>query len=78
MNITSYFALAAVKQASLFDGPLFDPFSLFEGCVAAPEAHVSGRDVLYALIVAPVVIVRDKRVVQRAQNPKLSRRLASQ
>lgn len=51
-----------MKQASRFDGPLFDPFSLFEDGVAAPEVDVSGREVLYALVVAPMVVVLDERV----------------
>ena len=49
-------------QASRFDGLSFDPFSLFEVGIAAPEVDVSGREVLQALVITPVVVVLDERV----------------
>ena len=51
-----------MKQASRFDGLLFDPFSLFQDGLAAPEVDVSGCEILQALVVAPMVVVIDKGI----------------
>ena len=51
-----------MKQAARFDGLLFDPFSLFQNGLSAPEVDIGGRKVLQALVVAPVVVVLDERV----------------
>ena len=51
-----------MKQASRFDGLLFDPFSLFQDGLAAPEVDVGGCEVLQALVVSPMVVVLDEGV----------------
>ena len=51
-----------MKQASRFDGLSFDPFSLFQNGLAAPEVDVRRRKVLKAFVVAAMVIVIDKGV----------------
>lgn len=51
-----------MKQASRFDGLSFDPFSLFQDGLASPEVDIGGREVLQALVVAPVVVMIDKGV----------------
>ena len=51
-----------MKQASRFDGLSFDPFSLSQNGFTTSEVDVSGREVLQAFVVAPVVVVtRQKR-----------------
>ena len=49
-----------MKQAPGFDGLLFDPFSLSQNGLAAPEVDISRGEVLQALVVAAVVVVVDK------------------
>lgn len=51
-----------MKQAPGFDGLLFDPFSLFQNSLGAPEIYIGGREVLQALVIAPVVVVIDKGI----------------
>ena len=51
-----------MKQASRFDGLSFDPFSLFQNGLAAPEVNVGRGEVLQALVIATVVVVFDKGV----------------
>ena len=51
-----------MKQASRFDGLSFDPFSLFQNGLAASEVNISRGEVLQALVIAPVVVVVDKRL----------------
>ena len=51
-----------MKQASRFDGLLFDPFSLLQVGLTATEVDVGGCQVLEALVIAPVVVVIDKGV----------------
>ena len=51
-----------MKQAPGFDGLSFDPFSLFQNGLATPEVDVSRREVLQALVIAPVIIVVDEGV----------------
>ena len=38
-----------MKQAPGFDGRSFDPFSLFQNGLAAPEVDVGGHEVLQAV-----------------------------
>ena len=49
-----------MKQAPSFDGLPFDPFPLFQDGLASPKINVSRRQVLQALVVAPVVVMIDK------------------
>ena len=49
-------------QATRLDGLLFNPFSLFQNGLSAPEVDVSGRKVLQALVIAPVIVVFDEGV----------------
>ena len=51
-----------MKQASRFDGLPFDPFSLFQDGLAAPEVDVGRGEVLQALVIAPVVVMIDKGI----------------
>ena len=51
-----------MKQAPVFNGLSFDPFSLLQDGLAAPEVDVGGCQVLQALVVAPMVVVLDKGV----------------
>ena len=49
--------IAAVMQASGFDGLSFDPFSFQQDGVAAPEVDVSRGEVGDTLVVSQVVVV---------------------
>lgn len=51
-----------MKQASRFDGLPFDPFSLFQNGLAAPEVDIGRGEVLQALVIAPVVVMIDKGI----------------
>ena len=51
-----------MKQASRFDGPSFDPFSLCQNGLAAPEVDIGRSEVLQALVVAPMVVMIDKGI----------------
>ena len=51
-----------MKQASRFDGVPFDPFSLLQDGLAAPEVDVGRGKVLQALVVSTMVIVIDEGV----------------
>ena len=50
----------AMLQAPVFDGLSFDPFPFQQDGVAAPEVDIGGREVIQALVVAPVVVVLDE------------------
>ena len=52
----------AVLQAPMFDGLSLDPFSLFDDVAGPAEVGVSGRHVLQALVVTPVIVVFDERL----------------
>ena len=52
----------AVLQAPMFDGLSLDPFSLFDDVAGPAEVGVSGRQVLQALMVTPVIVVFDERL----------------
>ena len=49
-----------MQQAAVLDCLSFDPFSLHEDCLAAPEVDVGGRKVADALVVAKVIVVGDE------------------
>ena len=51
-----------MKQAPVFDGRSFDPFSLFQNGFTAPEVDIGRGEVLQALVIASVVVVLDERV----------------
>jgi len=50
-----------VKQAPLFDGFSFDPFSLFDDRFCPAEVGIGGCDVFQALVIPLVIIVFDER-----------------
>ena len=54
-------------QASLFDGLVFNPFSLSQDCLAPPEVDIGGREVFQALMVAVIVVMFDERANLRFQ-----------
>jgi len=56
-----------VKQASRFDGLSFDPFSLLQDGLTAPEVDIGRRDVLKALVMAPMVVMLDEGVDPSAE-----------
>ena len=47
-------------QAPVLDGLSFDPFPFQQDGLAAPEVDIGGREVIQALVVAPVVVVLDE------------------
>ena len=49
-----------MKQAPGFDCLSFDPFSLFQDGLAAPEVDIGRGKVLQALVIAPVIVVLDE------------------
>ena len=51
-----------MTQAPGFNGLPFDPFSLFQDGLAAPEEDIGQGEVLQALVIASVVAVLDDRV----------------
>ena len=44
-------------QAACFERLSFDPFSLFQNSFVTAEVGVGGRDVVQALVVAPVIVM---------------------
>jgi hypothetical protein len=44
-------------QSSFVDGVAFDPFSLQQDGLPAPEVDVGGREVLQALVVTAVILI---------------------
>src|SRR3954466_782979 len=46
-------------QAPQFDGLSLDPLSLQNG-LAAPEVDVGGREIVEALVIAPMIVVLDE------------------
>ena len=52
--------LPAVLQAPFVDGVLFDPFSLLQDLIAAPEVDVGWGQVLQAFVVSFVIVVADE------------------
>ena len=47
-------------QAPVLDGLSFDPFPFQQDGLAASEVDIDGREVIQALVVAPVVVVLDE------------------
>ena len=47
-------------QAPVLDGLSFDSFPFQQDGLAAPEVDIGGREVIQALVVAPVVVVLDE------------------
>ena len=54
--------MSFVKQATVFDGFAFDPFSFQQDGLAAPEVDVGRRQIVDALVVAQVIVVGDEVV----------------
>ena len=51
-----------MKQASRFDGLPFDPFSLLQDGLTAPEVDVCWRNILQALVIETMVVVIDEGI----------------
>ena len=51
-----------MKQASRFDGPSFDPFSLFQDRLTSTEVDIGRGEVLQAFVIAPVIVVLDESI----------------
>ncbi len=51
-----------MKQAPVFDGLSFDPFSLFQNGLPTPEIDIGRCAVLQALVVASVIVVIDEGI----------------
>ena len=49
-------------QAPCFDCLSFDPFSLFQDCVVAPEINIGRRLVVDAFVVSVMIVVVDERL----------------
>ena len=47
-------------QAPQFDGLSLDPLSLQQNGLAAPEVDVGGREIVEALVIAPMIVVLDE------------------
>ena len=47
-------------QAPVLDDLSFDPFPFQQDGLAAPEVDIGGREVIQALVIAPVVVVLDE------------------
>ena len=52
--------LFVVKQPTVLDGLAFDPFSFQQDGLTAPEVDVGRGEIVDALVIAPVVVVRDE------------------
>ena len=52
--------LAAMLQASGFDGVAFDPFSFQQDGLTTPEVDVGRREVADTLVVSEMVVVGDE------------------
>ena len=49
-----------MKQAPMFDGLSFDPFTLLDDGWRPAEVGIGGRHVVQALVVSAVVVVLDE------------------
>ena len=49
-----------MKQGAVLDGFAFDPFSFDQDGLATPEVDVDRGETVDALVVAPVIVVRDE------------------
>jgi hypothetical protein len=54
--------LLVVKQPTGLDGFAFDPFSFQQDGLTASEVDVGWGKIVDALVIAPVVVVRDERI----------------
>ena len=54
--------LLVVKQPTILDGFAFDPFSFQQDGLTASEVDVGRGKIVDALVIAPVVVVRDERI----------------
>ena len=54
--------LLVVNQPTVFDGFAFDPFSFQQDGLTASEVDVGRGKIIHALVIAPVVVVGDKRI----------------
>ena len=54
--------LNVVKQPTVLDGFAFDPFSFQQDGLAASEVDVGRGEIVDALMIAPVIVVRDERI----------------
>src|SRR5512132_943298 len=52
--------LFVVKQPTVLDGLAFDPFSFQQHGLTAPEVDVGPGEMVDALVIAPMVVVRDE------------------
>ena len=52
----------AVLQAALFECLSFDPFSLQQDGLTAPEVDVGRRQIAQALVIALMIVVADERI----------------
>jgi hypothetical protein len=52
--------LPLMLQAAFGDGLAFDPFSLQQDCLAAPEVDVGRGQIVDALVVAAIIVVGHK------------------
>ena len=50
----------AMLQAPVLDGLSFDPLLFQQDGLAVPEVDIGGREVIQALVIAPVVVVLDE------------------
>jgi len=50
-----------VLQAPIFNGLSLDPFTLFEDYRGSSEVGIGGGHIVQALVVAPVIVMLDKR-----------------
>ena len=55
-------------QAPLFDGFVFDPFSLFDDGFCSAEVDICRCDVFQALVIALVIVVLEERLDLGFQN----------
>ena len=58
--------LFVVKQPTVLDGLALDPFSFQQDGLTAPEVDVGRGEIVDALVIAPVVVVRDECIAQAA------------
>ena len=61
--------LFVVKQPTVLDGLAFDPFSFQQDGLTAPEVDVGRGEIVEALVIAPVVVVRDEARPDASRSP---------
>ena len=60
----------AMLQTPVLDGLSFDPFPFQQDGLAAPEVDIGGREVIQALVIAPVVVMVDEGLDMRPEVPR--------